>query len=809
MGTGPQREDLARPHGSSDFPLQPHAEPVNQRQHLSEWRDFLRSEIHVLVRCPELLFQTAANLGGRVAPAEKAWRRWSEGHERRPWIRRFGAERVPSRCLLVLSGHGDRVDGCSFSPDGSHLATTSADGTVRTWDLETGRQALELETDPEAEWPPLYLTADRLLIPGPDHSLRVHDARSGRRLLKLDGHESAVTAVAVSPDERRLVSGSCEGTLRLWDLGAGRPGPVSREHDNWISVCRFSSDGTRFATNSWDGTARLWDAGRGTTIAVLDGSGEDLPQTLAFTPDGRRLIVASGPFLSAHDAEDGREIARVRVRETGAAAFVPTPSGDRVVSVCGGLFRTWDAESLEPLETLGHHPSGEMPTGLAVSPDGRLLASAGHEADAGLRELDSPGSAVTLIGHSGTVRGLAFSPDSRRLATASWDRTIRVWDTRAALGAGGSDVVDVFFTPGTRVATVARRRTLTGVDRTKGYARTEENPVLEVRDARTGESIERAEGPWGWNASRGWRLAPDASAVLFPAPDDASFVIDLDPGEPPTLLPVRDVEAFDVSSDRFLVLTAGNESRVSGGMRGWESRLRIWDRQGRERQAWPVPREHGVSWCAFAAGNRRVLTAGSREPGFRLWRRDGEVLGEIPAVGPVPRRPLSRDRSRLVVRGEDNALTVWDAERGVRVATLAGHAGPALDWVVSPDGAYVVSTSADRTVRLWDAAEGREKARFRLPAAIEVPVRLSPDGARLLLLPESERTRGDHHDTERIELQVWDVRTGLEIGRIHLAGDASTADWATDGDRFAAVTYSGLLYLLGLEGAPNPLPLWG
>jgi putative hemolysin len=128
----------------------------------------------------------------------------------RVWDAESGAE------LLCARGHGDRVTGVCFRPDGQRLASGSGDGTVRVWDADTGAE-----------------------------------------LLYLDGHEDRVHGVCFAPDGRRVASASGDGTVRVWDADTGA-GLLRLEghEDRMMAVC-FNPDGRRLASASWDETVRV------------------------------------------------------------------------------------------------------------------------------------------------------------------------------------------------------------------------------------------------------------------------------------------------------------------------------------------------------------------------------------------------------------------------------------------------------------------------------------------------------------------------------------------------------------------------
>jgi WD40 repeat protein/class 3 adenylate cyclase len=121
--------------------------------------------------------------------------------------------------LIALSGRTGAVNSVAFSPDGTTLATGSADGTVRLWDVASLQQ----------------ITA-------------------------LTGPTGPVTSVAFSPDGTTLASASADHTVRLWDMATHRQiGPALTGHTGVVTSVAFSPDGKTLATGSADHTVRLWD----------------------------------------------------------------------------------------------------------------------------------------------------------------------------------------------------------------------------------------------------------------------------------------------------------------------------------------------------------------------------------------------------------------------------------------------------------------------------------------------------------------------------------------------------------------------
>jgi dipeptidyl aminopeptidase/acylaminoacyl peptidase len=119
--------------------------------------------------------------------------------------------------LAILLGHSDWVNGASFSPDGSRVATASFDGTSRVW-----------------------------------------DAKTGTPLATLSGHGDRVIGASFSTDGSRVVTASADKTARVWDAATGAALTVLAGHADWVNGAAFSADGSRVVTASLDRTARVW-----------------------------------------------------------------------------------------------------------------------------------------------------------------------------------------------------------------------------------------------------------------------------------------------------------------------------------------------------------------------------------------------------------------------------------------------------------------------------------------------------------------------------------------------------------------------
>ncbi|HEX4966555.1 MAG TPA: WD40 repeat domain-containing protein [Thermoanaerobaculia bacterium] len=288
--------------------------------------------------------------------------------------------------MLVLRGHTGAVDDVSFSPDGSRIATASADGTARVWKADGTGEPLVLRSSfrrplTTVAWSPHWnhpgekeslLTASTFEVGLWDW--QAHS--SGYPVLyRLD----RIITAAFNPNGQVLVVGS-QG---LQNFG-GKPSERVVRLRSGILRARFGLNGTVLATSSQYG-AEVWNLENG--HVTLINQLPDLPvETLAISPSGRYLVTSSGTTT-----------------------------------------KLWDLQPKSPQVLWGPDRSGSVEA-ISFSPDSRLLALGGSDGTTSVYTLSGSSSTATMRGHGGAVWSVAFSPDSKLLATASTDKTVRLWN---------------------------------------------------------------------------------------------------------------------------------------------------------------------------------------------------------------------------------------------------------------------------------------------------------------------------------------------------------------------------------------------
>jgi WD40 repeat protein/serine/threonine protein kinase len=414
----------------------------------------------------------------QIGLAQREWQDGNVGHARdlldacqwnlRGWEHRYLCTLFNSN-QHTFRGHTAEVHSVAFSPDGKHLATASADQSVKVWDAASGQETLTLKGHTKEVLSVAFSPDGKRLASGSwDGTVKVWDAATGQETLSLQGHTAEVYSVAFSPDGNRLASASYDRTVRIWDAQTGQETLSLKGHSDQVKSVTFSRDGQRLASASRDGTVKVWDAGTGLETLSLKGASA----AVAFSPDGTRLA-----------------------------------GGDDTVQV-------WEAATGQETFTLRGH-TGAL-TSVAFSPDSKRLASASQDHTVKVWDTATGQETLSLKGHTGLVSSVAFSPDGKRLASASHDRTVRVWDAATgqeilSLKGYTSDVYSVVFSPdGKRLASCG-------------------HGTVKVWDAATGQQTLAPK--WHTGALESVAFSPDGTCLVSPSLDGTVKVWDAATGQ--------------------------------------------------------------------------------------------------------------------------------------------------------------------------------------------------------------------------------------------------------------------------------------
>lgn len=451
------------------------------REELQEWLRFTQAQTHILNAHGSVVFQQALNEPDDSIVATAA-RKWLGTQAHKPvWVRLLNKPRGGGGCLMTLAGHSDAVDACAFSPDGSRIVSGSYDKSLKIWDAKTGRLLSTISGHPGAVHSCDFSTTGEFVVSGSGDKesgvVGVWDANTGTQVRQLEGHQGAVLHCRFSPDGKRMVSASLDRTLRVWDTNTWQSVLILTGHNDEVNACAFSPDGRHIVSGAgdWDtpGEIKIWDAATGAQLNHIDAHTKGV-YTSTYSPNGLQIVSGSwDETLKVWDSETFKEMAVLRGHTDAVRGCDYSPDGRYLISAAyDNLLIVWDATSFARVGVLEGHKA--FCNACAFSPDGKLLVSASHdqtlkiwavaafaaglgqqarqrgivhllsyssdarkllvgaavEKESGALELLDPNTLTTtqsFIGHGHVVFGGSWSPDGERIASASYDKTLKQW----------------------------------------------------------------------------------------------------------------------------------------------------------------------------------------------------------------------------------------------------------------------------------------------------------------------------------------------------------------------------------------------
>jgi WD40 repeat protein len=325
-----------------------------------------------------------------------------------------------------------------FSPDGKVLATAGWNDAILLWDVATGKNTFTLSGHAEAHLPVAFSPDGKTLVSAnSEGTIQFWDVASGKRTAALYGLTD-LGRLALSPDGKTLASGQrFDGAVQLWDLARRGPGVTRGPILPWDAGPHKGLESLRMPPFCGEIPVFSCKKGKGPDpasirdFATLKPNGFQL--ALEFLWDFGPIPHCLHPGVSCLPGAfaiktvlclSGAVPQQRPYDAVWSVAF--SPDGKTLAVATDQVINLWDVASGRQPATLWGHTY--WVTSVAFSPDGKTLASGSTDKTVRLWDVATGQNLVTLRGQTGYVHSVAFSPDGKTLAVGSSDMAIKLWD---------------------------------------------------------------------------------------------------------------------------------------------------------------------------------------------------------------------------------------------------------------------------------------------------------------------------------------------------------------------------------------------
>lgn len=595
----------------------------------------------------------------------------------------------------------------------------------------------------------------KVLTSSQDGTAKIWDAQTGMLIADLKEHIAIIWEASFSPDGKKIVTASLDQTAKIWDAQTGILIADLKGHTQMVLGASFSADSKKIVTTSFDKTAKIWNANTGTLLNELKGHTEVLFPG-SFSPNGKYIVTPSADSTAGiWDAISGQRLATLKGHQYEIRVAVFSPVGSKIATAPGDPFRKskdltakiWDAETSSLLfDLIGH--TGSV-TNVAFSPDGERIVTSSHDSTSKIWDANTGSLVASLKGHTNSIISAQFSPDGKFVVTASVDGTAKLWNSDnghflTSLNGHTMGLKSACYSPNGKLIVTA------STDQT-----------AKVWNAISGELIANLKGHT--NKVIRTSLSPNRKYIVTASwLDSTAKVWNANTGQLITILRGHESTVSDVnfSPDGKYIVTASIDQTA-----------KIWNAINGVMMANLKGHTDGLYHAIFSPSGKVIVT--SADSTAKIWdSQTGELVADIMRhTSTILHISFSPDGKYFATSSQDKTAKVWNASNGDLIADLKGHNAKVWNSSFSPDGNNIVTVSADKSAKLWNIKTGDLIADFKGHKNDVLSASFSADGKKIITSSWDSTAK------------VWDANSGEVLkhfkGKI---GGLNKAVFSPEGD---------------------------
>ena len=580
---------------------------------------------------------------------------------------------------------------------------------------------------------------DKYILSGShDGTIKLWDVPTRREIRTLLGH-SAVTSVAFSPDGRYALSGGWDYSngqdfsLKLWDLNSGKQIRKYSGHTQYVTSVVFSPDGQSILSGSRDKTLILWNTSKGKIVRILTGHTGDIT-SIAFSYDGKYILSGSSDkTIKLWSSKTGKLLQTIAGHSRYVSTVAFSPNGKYIASGSGDkTLKIWNISNIK--SKISYEYSVDIFASAATfSPDGRTILIVDYLVPA-LKLLDVNNGDVLRTFNSDEIdfsSKVAFSNDGRYLLSSGSSKII-LWDSSnpLALRRFGGDVV----APSLAITQDAKYVFLAGVDTSPLLWDTTSGTVIKTLDRDgTGVILSAA-------------FSIDGRYV-FTGRNTSTLLWEVSSGRPVRSFVNSLLEEYDPLSELYNPVALSQDGKYA--LSGHLNTITLWDiESGKEIHSFADQERKGIIKSLGFSPDGKLIFSGthdfsSNRNSLKIW--DIEKSKEIGAF----MSPALDDF--FDVNYENFSRTAkWDYSKKLFEISSATAGRPAT---LTKDGRVAISATSNNSIELWNTYNIKTYKLFEGHTGDITLLNLSPDEQHII--------SGSKDGT----IRKWDIATGKEIAQ--------------------------------------------